>query len=289
MITLRQCKTIFCQTIAICICLFCASPSVLGLELLQDSQDGRDTGKKQSLPLSTKVVMDPKYGVVIREQSISKVSWKNEAYDVDDGIAVLMSVVRNPSSAKAEREEALDRLGMLSTQLDGRNCVEELIALYGAMRTRKEKGGLLLCLTKSQDRRGLPLLYEVVEAETDPVVRLFAALGLAKWNVRRGVAELVGLFESREILTSSRMPNVRDYALESFRNANARKGWGCSEEEIRKSIERRTDFNDEQKAALYIAEIKKWFAENEERFPNWNPSDPLPEAPGEAPKPKDSE
>ena len=188
-----------------------------------------------------------------------------------------MSVVRNQSSAQGERERALDRLGMLSTQLNGRNCVEELIALYGSMRTREEKGALLLCLTKSLDRRGLPLLYDAVETETDPVVRLFAALGVAKWNVRRGVAELVSLFESRDVLSPSRMPYVRDYALESFRDANARKAWGFAEEGVHKSIEGRDDLNDDQKIALYIAEIKKWFAGNEHRFPDWKPGDPLPE------------
>jgi hypothetical protein len=58
--------------------------------------------------------------------------------------------------------------------------------------------------------------------------------------------------------------------------SNARKGWGFPEEEVRMALKDRTDLDDDQKAAAYIAEIKKWFAQNEHRFPDWKPGDPLP-------------
>ena len=87
----------------------------------------------------------------------------------------------------------------------------------------------------------------------------------------------------------ARMSNVRHNASESFRNANARKGWGFRYEETAQSIARRTDLTADQEAVLYIAQIKKWFRESGHRFPDWKPGDPLPEAPGEAPNPKDSE
>ena len=113
--------------------------------------------------------------------------------------------------------------------------------------------------------------------EQDLALRLSAAKGLSGWNVRRGVATLVELLESEGVLPNpTRMPYVRDNASEFFRNANARKGWGFPEDETRKSIMSRTDLNDDEKAAHYIAEIKKWFATNEHRFPEWKLGDPLP-------------
>ena len=46
---------------------------------------------------------------------------------------------------------------------------------------------------------------------------------------------------------------------------------------IRDAIASKTELNGEQKKALYIAEIKKWWAANERRFPDWKPGDKLPE------------
>ncbi len=75
------------------------------------------------------------------------------------------------------------------------------------------------------------------------------------------------------------MPYVRDNALDLFETKNRLKGWGFPDQEIRKAIEGRAGLDREAFVASYTAEIKKWFAENERRFPDWKPGDPLPEVP----------
>jgi len=150
-----------------------------------------------------------------------------------------------------------------------------------------EKKIILTCFKGSRDARAIPLFVRVLDNEKSMRLRLSAASGLAGWNIHRGVAELVNLLDSKEILPQpARMSHVRDNALESFRNANARKGWGFPENKWWRAIDGRPDLDEDQKRALYIAEIekeikaiKKWFAENEQRFPDWKPSEPLPESP----------
>jgi hypothetical protein len=72
---------------------------------------------------------------------------------------------------------------------------------------------------------------------------------------------------------------VRDQAANTFRGLNKRKGWGCPEKEIRTSLEQRSDLGPEERAVLWLQQVKRWFAENEHRFPAWKLGDPLPESP----------
>jgi hypothetical protein len=208
-----------------------------------------------------------------------------------------MAVVRNAEKSADERHYALLRLSMLDRYLKGRPCLDELAKLYdvpGAV----GKGAILLCFKASDDRRAIPVFIRALDKEKDMKLRLSAAAGLAQWNIRRGVAELVDLLHSDEVLPQgAQMPYVRDNALDLFCTKNRLKGWGFPDEEekIRKSIESRSDLSHEEKGALYVAEMKaaiiKWFAENEHRFPEWKPGDPLPEvqkdsaAPESTPKP----
>ena len=60
---------------------------------------------------------------------------------------------------------------------------------------------------------------------------------------------------------------------------NHQKGWGFPTKDIQKAIEARGDLSLDEMQVLYIAEIRKWFAENEHRFPEWKPGDPRPERP----------
>jgi hypothetical protein len=186
-----------------------------------------------------------------------------------------MAVLRDSKRPK-ERELGLIQLASLRGQLNGHACLDELRELYVDAESL-EKSLIITCFLGSRDPRAIPLFTHVLDQETDIRLRLPAAAGLAAWNVRRGVAELVELIGSTEMLPQpSRMPYVRDNAIDTFRTKNQQKGWGCPEEEIGRSIAARTDLDEDQKRGLYVAEIKKWYAENEQRFPNWKSGDPLP-------------
>lgn len=208
----------------------------------------------------------------------TSVQWDGREYDVDSGIDVLMSVVRDPAESADERHRALLGLVMLYRRLEGRPCLDELARLYDNA-SESHKAAILTCFQASDDPRGIPVFLRTLDKEQNMKLRLWAAGALAHWNIRRGVAEIVHLLESKETIPKpSRMPFVRDNALESFRKRNARKGWGFREEEVRMSIGRRTDLDQDQQRDLYIAEIKKWFTENEHRFPDWKLGDPLPQS-----------
>ncbi|MGB2984910.1 MAG: HEAT repeat domain-containing protein [Phycisphaerae bacterium] len=204
------------------------------------------------------------------------VPWQGRDYPAADGINVLMEVIANPATDPLVRANALGKLGRLASWLPNTNRIPELIALYDTLRERGEKGELLLTLMYSDDPRTLPLFVKVLDKEQDNTLRLLAAHGLAKWNVRRGVVELLPLFECTEPLG---LRTVRDGVAGTFRGLNRRKGWGCPEEEIGKSMESRPDLDEDQRRGLYIAEVKKWFEENKHRFPDWKPGDPLPKVP----------
>ncbi len=213
----------------------------------------------------------------------SSTQWRGREYDIEAGIGILMGVVRAPEMSSKDREMALLQLAMLRTHLNGRPCLDELRERFD------DAGGLektitLTCFKGARDPRAIPLFVRTLDNEQSMKLRLSAASGLAGWNIRRGVAELVELVESEEKLEQpARMAYVRDSALESFRNANSRKGWGFPINEWWKSIDGRPDLDEDQKRALYNEEIereirgiKKWFAENEHRFPAWKVGDPLP-------------
>lgn len=229
----------------------------------------------RKLPLSLKSVK----GHIAIKQVPTFIKWQGHKYDVDTGVDVLMGVIRAPEMSPNYRELALLDLARLKTNLKGRPCLDELRTHFddaGGL----EKKFILTCFKGSRDPRAIPLFASVLDNEQSIKLRLSAASGLAEWNVRIGVAELVVLLDSKEVLPPPpppRMPYVRDYALEYFRKSNARKGWGFPYEETALSIGMRTDLNDDQTSAIYIDGIKKWFEENEHRFPDWKVGDLLPE------------
>lgn len=212
--------------------------------------------------------------------------WEGRQYGTSEGIQVLMRVVTDAGTDREERAKALERLSTLWPWLRNTDRIPELIALYDTLTGREEKLGLLGCLTRSEDPRGVPLFARVLQHEKDDRVRLFAAIALAQWNVRRGVGELVAGLDSDEVFPqpvySPYGRKIGDIVLGDFLSKSRDKGWGFPDEEIRKSIETQGGLGEGKRKALYIAEmkaaVKKWFAENEDRFPDWKPGDPLPAA-----------
>ncbi len=230
----------------------------------------RDNEDTKILPLSTAYV--PVRGEVIGKPFSITVEWDGQEYHALEGTTVLMKIIGDPTTDPPIRAKALDRL----RRIPSRDTSAQLLALYDDLREPEEKVGVMRCLISSEDPRGLPLFARVLDHEQDNTVRAVAAYALAHWNVRRGVAELVNLLDSTTIL---RRPSIRGIALDTFVNENHRKGWGLPVDRIGREIASKADLGNEQKRALYIVEIKEWFREHEDRFPDWKPGDALPAAP----------
>ena len=114
------------------------------------------------------------------------------------------------------------------------------------------------------------------------VARFQGAYALARWNIRQGVRALINLLESGEVGPEGQ--RFSNEVMKVLQLLNSQENWGLSENEIAQKIgESGSGLNRDQKSALHIAEIKKWFAENENRFPDWKPGDPLPPAQDEHP------
>lgn len=233
-----------------------------------------ETDEPHAFPLSTTYVTAP--GQTTAKMFYDTVEWNGRKYHAVEGTMVLMEVIANPAIDGPIRARALELLG----RLRNRDVTEQLIALYDDLPEREEKLGVLRCLGWSQDPRGLPLFARVLDYERDSVVRLHAAIAFTEWNARRGVEELVALLESEATLAEpGHRVYIRDSALDMFLTSNRRKGWGFPENRVQQEIAARADLGDAQKRVLAIAEIKRWFAENERHFPDWKPGDALPAAP----------
>jgi len=215
----------------------------------------------------------------------TSIRWKDVQYSIDDGIAVLMNVVRDPDAASGHwnAAAAITQFATLGGYLNGQSCLDELAKRYDTFGV-SERGAVLLCFKTSGDPRGIPLFVHVLDEEKNVKLRLWAASGLANWNVRRGVAELVTLLDSQEEMPQpSQLFYVCDDAMRTFRLQNIRKGWGFPDDkesaEWPPDVMPPPDVAARLKPRPAVAEIKRWFAENEHRFPDWNPGDPLPEVP----------
>jgi len=233
-----------------------------------------EKGGKRVLPLSTAYVPVP--GEATGKMLYTTVEWEEHEYQAQEGTTVLMKVIVDAVTDSSVRAKALERL----SRLRNRDATPQLLSLYDDLREAEEKAWLLRCLTSAEDPRGLPLFARVLEQEADDTVRMVAAFSLAQWNVRRGVEEFVGLLDSGVPAgQTDRMKYDLHTLINVFATENRRKSWGFPFEEVAKSIGQRTDLADEQKASLLASEIKKWFSENKDRFPDWKPGDPLPAAP----------
>ncbi len=249
--------------------------ALLGFTLGVSLASGEPVKEKgpDSLPLS----IDTVTGATARPVR-TQVEWDGREYDVESGIDVLMSAIRDPEKSAEEHELALLGLAMLGRQLQSHPCLDELATLYDRGKCL-EKSIILTCFLGSRDPRGIPVFFRTLDNEEYMKLRLSAASGLAGWNVRRGVAQLLDLLDSREVIRS-RMPYVRDNAMRTFRLQNIRKGWGFPDDkesaEWPPDVMPPPDVAARLKPRPTVEEIKKWFAENEHRFPDWKLGDPLP-------------
>lgn len=212
------------------------------------------------------------------------VEWEGQRYGAVDGTAILMQTIVDPNVHATLRTLALQQLA----RLRNRNATERLLAIYDGLREREERLGVIRCLISSEDPRGFPLFMRVLEHEQDKLVRLFAAVALAKWNVRRGVTELIDVLERCKDYEQTER-SLCDEAANEFRWLNTHKGWGFPMEPLERDISSRTDVDLARQRSLLISAISSWYLENKSRFPDWASGNPLPAAPELRPLPSGPE
>ena len=241
------------------------------------------TGSRGALPLSTEIVPNKNFGFF---RVVPKTAhWNGQEFDIETGIQVLMTVIKDPATTTGERALALRSLAHLNTQLRGNPCIDDLVALYPRLETTEERYQLLLSFITSDDARALPLVYGVASSDAQSRLRHRAAAALAQWNIRRGVEVLIALFPNKE---KGLLRTRGAAALMTFERFNRTGGWGCPVEEIMKPATVLRKQDDDAGIALAIKGFREWFDANEHRFPDWKPGDPLPEAPKEKPTPEEN-
>ena len=187
---------------------------------------------------------------------------------------MLLGVALNEATDLPRREAALDVLGHLGTTLQGRDCIRKLIEMYDRVDARDLRLGILLCLVKSRDGRGLGLFKRVIETEDDHWLLLFAAGGLAEWNERSGVRKLIDLLRSKERSPTGTV--VGEQAANSLCIENLRKLWGFPSKEVFSSLQELE--GRQARMALLHREWENWFRENERRFPVLSAKTPTDES-----------
>lgn len=251
----------------------CAAPESLDVCLAQSAGN-----EEAVLPLSPALAPVP--GDMRHEDRRTTVTWKGHDYSCGEGARVLMELVVDRDTNRSLRTEALHTLRRVPHRhLRDADTIEQLMSVYDSLHDRQEKVDLI-ALVGAWSPRSLPFLARILDREKDKGARQLAGAALAGWNVRSGVAELIRVLEECKE-DASRDRSVCNEAGKEFTWLNARKGWGFPEGRIREEILSRADLSNEEMSALFVSEIKKWFTEDEHRFPDWKPGDPLPEVPQE--------
>jgi hypothetical protein len=209
------------------------------------------------------------------QEKEEEVSWEGQRFAAREGVDLLMKVALGPGSV-GDHVRALERLGTLGTQLRNTERVPQLIELYGRLTDRSEKVAVLFCLAEAKDPRALPFFAEILNTREEEYLRLPAAYGLALWNARRGVRELIELLAIKQTETPIRYPGIiGDEAARLLSRLNYWKSWWGPEAALQAVPEAPTEVHDQALDSCH-AQLKKWFAENEHRFPDWKLGDPLP-------------
>ena len=243
-----------------------------------------DTRKPEGspLPLSCATVDQPGYRS-IHPPRPPGLSFEGKQYDPEAGIAALMDVVKDHRAGE-RRLQALEQLQRVGRKLSGRPCVADLVALYPELADTESRLGLMVCLAASEDERALPLFLRVLAGKPAPLECLGAALGLAQWNERTGVASLMQLLGD-----DTPLPNRRSVGYEassSLFSLNTRRAWGFPEDEMFKSLEEMKDLPEETRKDFVVKRWREWFEANQHRFPVFQP-DASGQVPGEGEPPQE--
>jgi len=219
----------------------------------------------------------PVAGTVKQQPTPTSIEWVGKEYDISEGVQALIRACSDKNTDPDDRAAALHKLAEVAPALRGTPSIPRLVELYEAVTPQEEKRSLVGCIAASNDPRGLPFFAEVLGNSTDQVQRFQAAYALARWNVRRGVRELIGMFDSS--IDGRDGLGFGEQVVKVFQLLNLQKDWGAPDKEILQRIRvHEPELTKEQALSLYARYIKQWFTENEHRFPDWKPGDPLPKA-----------
>jgi hypothetical protein len=230
--------------------------------------------KTDVLPISSAFTPDSAARKILR---VSPVNWNGRDYAPEEAVPILMSVIVDKGSEARVRLDALGKMKLVSNQISGTAWVDGLVSHYDRALPLDEKSQLLKCLVHTADPRAFAVFTKVLDEEKDRTIRLVAAAGLAQWNVRRGVAELLAQLNPQEAVTGE--PSPTNEAMKALAQFSRYKGWELWNEVTWERIEARADLDRNQKVATFVAEMRRWFEQNEHRFPEWKPGDRLPEIP----------
>lgn len=254
--------------------IFCAIANIIVFPFVYTNTYAVEPKLQRTMPLS----IEPAPDIVSfksKEYNSRIITWHDREYGIQELIPILVKEVCSEQIKSDKRNDALNELNKLATYISGTQWIPDLISRYNTLDDLEEKESTVRCLMISEDPRTFQLFYNILKKEHQPVLRVRAALGLAKWNVRIGVRELIELFPSK--VKSNRF-EVGVSARRSFTSLNKyRKQWGCPEEEIdARAVAVLNQESEEAAIAELMRGFRKWFAENKHRFPEWKPGDPLP-------------
>lgn len=204
----------------------------------------------------------------------NRVHWDGTEYDIDAGVPLLLSVITNSSTSHDIRLSALRRLGTLNTALYGRDEIIELIAIYPDLIELEARLSLLQCLVRSEDPRGFPLLYEAMQSDPNSRIRRLAATGLANWNVRSGIRTLIELIPSRE---PDGRRDVGTNVVMTLASLNRMKQLEIPIDAIEAPAKTMAPNNHDAAVLRLFEDWKAWYDQNQHRFSDWKPGDPLPD------------
>lgn len=243
----------------------------------------REDVSRKLLPISVAAVQPPP-GTARFKPAYNTARWQDQEYPAAEAIPLLLDVIVDSRTVTSVRAQALDELGRLGQWLQNTQHIPKLIGLYEELHDREERAGVLVLLVKTEDPRALPLFVKVLDEEQDLFRRLVAAIGLASWNIGRGVGELIRLLECT--LSIKDCAAVRDQAANSLHGLNERKGWGCPEDELREVAVKVANGDSEEYVKTFARKYGEWFDVNRDRFPDWKLGDPLPSVEVQAPSEK---
>ena len=244
------------------ICSWAFGASVLALD---STKRGGAT-----LPLSPAPVAD----VAVLRAAPSTLDWEQKSYPVSEGTNVLVGVITDPGASYEQRTNALKKLITAGPALKGSDMVPLLVAAYDALKGEQDRALIGGSLDASEDERGLPIFCRFLSEATNDLSRSQAAYALSRWNIRDGVEAMMGLLESKYVGPAGE--KFSSVIVKVLQVLNQEKGWGLDDQAILQRVNLRQNLTEEQREAMHIAEIVKWWSENKKRFPDWKPGDPLP-------------
>lgn len=194
------------------------------------------------------------------------IEFEGRSYPFESGMAKLVQAATDTRRSIGERRAALRILGPLSPHLYARGELPAVLARAMEETDAPCRIELLRCAVQAVDPRALPVFKRTLQSAEDPDTRQVAAGGLARWNERSGVQELIALLEVSADAEPEALARA-EKALIALNEFNAVNGWGCDLAFLYDDFQRMGGGGEIEKARLAKEHWAKWFNANQHRFP----------------------